>query len=115
MGTSGGSAEDPNANRHADSKDGAHEVSEGNKETFEIELEAIHVTFWQKRLLCICLHPETFCEIKFKSDGVTNLAEKIPRQHSIRWWHGYFLLLLASYSMRTGIRKESFEKPAVWP
>jgi hypothetical protein len=46
MGDSGGSSDDQNANTNADSKDCTHEVSDGNKDSIGIGLEAIHVTFW---------------------------------------------------------------------
>jgi hypothetical protein len=40
-----GSSEDKNANRNVDSKDCAHEVSDGNRTLMDIGLWAIYIAF----------------------------------------------------------------------
>jgi hypothetical protein len=44
-----------------------------------IELEAIHITYWQKKLSTFCLYPETLWNPDFKDDGLVNLMEQISR------------------------------------
>jgi hypothetical protein len=52
MGDFRGRSENKNPNKNVDSKDCAHEVSDGNKDLLGIGLEAMHVTLWQRT----CLH-----------------------------------------------------------
>ena len=51
MGHSSKNLEDQNAEINADSISLAHEVSEGNKDSLETELEVTNFTFWQRTQL----------------------------------------------------------------
>jgi hypothetical protein len=66
MCNSGGSSEDQNASRNMESKNFAHEVSYGNKDS---------IGYWTRRYVCyilakilctFCLCPETLQEAEFK-------------------------------------------------
>lgn len=71
--------EDQNAEINADSINLAHEVSEGNKDSLETELEVTIFTFWQRTQLHSTHDLKTRKKLNSKA-----VEEESLRQHSIR-------------------------------
>jgi hypothetical protein len=109
MRDSGGSSEDQNANRNADSKDCVHEISDGSKGT---RLEAIHITFWQRSCLHFCSFPKSLWDTEFEGDRQVNMAVEISRPPSIQAVAWILLMLLSRLIVRIGARNRAkgFEK-----
>jgi hypothetical protein len=67
-----------------DSKDCAHEVSEGNEDSVGKWTRSHSCYILTKNLSTICPCPETHGRLCLKGDGLINLVEEISRQHSIQ-------------------------------
>jgi hypothetical protein len=69
--------------------------------------EAICVMYWPKHLSTFCPYPESLGKVELKSDGQIYPAEEISRQLTIQALHGYCLLFLAKFIVRTVRKKQS--------
>lgn len=84
----------PEADRNAENKNCAHEVSEGN-------CTRGHLYYiLAKKLSTFCSYPETFNEDELKCGGLINPAEAISRQHSIQEVTRIFYQLLVRCTER---------------
>jgi hypothetical protein len=100
MGDSGGSSDDQNDDRNADSKDSVHSFQVETRK----ELESTWYCVVTKNLPTFCPCPETLWKAEFKGNGLINLEEDIsmkPSTQAITW------LLLVACSQVCIVRIES--------
>lgn len=87
MDNSGQIPADQSAN-NVDTKDQAHEVSDGNEDSTGKWIWGHECHILAKKLSSSCLFPKTLCEGKFKHSKQINLVEVISRQsdiHTVAW------------------------------
>jgi hypothetical protein len=102
------SSEDQITDRNGDSKDGAHEASEVNKDSIGNWTRGHSCYILAQNLSTFCSCPKTLSEAEFKSNGLINLVEEISREYSIQTmaW-----LLLMAFSQ---VYSENWEQKAEW-
>jgi hypothetical protein len=76
-----GSSEDQNTYGNVDSKDFAHEASDGKRTLLGTGGEAIPITLWQTTCLHF-VHAQRLWDAEFKVDRPIRLMEAISRQPS---------------------------------
>jgi hypothetical protein len=105
---SGGNSEDQNSNRHVDTEDCAHEVSNKNEDSIGNWAKSHSCYMLTKSLSILCPCPETLWEAEFKGNELINQVEKILRHASFMVWVFFFWLLLARFIRRIGRKKSEW-------
>jgi hypothetical protein len=97
-----------------DSKDHAHEASDGNGGSTGI-LSRVHAYYiLAKNLFAFCPCSKTSEEAEFRGDGLINVVEEVLRQSAIRLSHGYSQLLLTRFLVRIGSKNLSRKTGKTW-